>query len=215
MSLFKNLKKSFGADMFSENEDEKSFTKKIIFEKDDDNLNEEKKEKTQNNIDEKDIDGKNIDKEATTKKTQMETITKKIVSKKSLKNLNQIKMANEEKNVYEKEGQLAIDLAQNEENFIIQATLAGIRVEDLDILIEDDLIVIKGEREKPKNAKTKEDLDYIIQECYWGAFSREIILPEEIKIDEVSAEMENGILIIKLPKLQRQKRKKVLIKLKG
>lgn len=207
MSFLKNFKKKFDVDMFSKYEDEESSAEKIVFEIDSDNLEKENNEKREG---EEKVEN-NGDKKTTTKKTQIETITKKIVSKKPLKNLNQIKMKSEEKSIYEKGGQLAIDLAQNEETFIIQATLAGIKVEDLDILIENDLVVIKGEREKPQE---KKDYEYVIQECYWGPFSREIILPEEIKIDEVDATMKNGILIIKLPKLKRERRKKVIIKLK-
>jgi HSP20 family protein len=122
-------------------------------------------------------------------------------------------MASEKQNnIFQTEGQLAIDLLQNKEEFVIQAALAGVKGEDLDILVEGDSVIIKGVREKLKSKKN--DYQYILQECYWGPFSREVILPEEIKIDDVEAIFKNLILTIRIPKLQRERRKKVLVKVK-
>ena len=106
---------------------------------------------------------------------------------------------------FEPEGQLAIDIYQTEQNLVIQSAIAGIKPESLDISIEQDVITIKGTREKPFD----ENGDYFSQECFWGPFSREVVLPAEIDPDRVTAEMKNGILTIRIPKILREKRRKI------
>jgi len=70
-------------------------------------------------------------------------------------------------------------------------------------------VVIHGKREKTETIK---DEDYFYQECYWGKFSRSIILPQEVDADKAVASLKNGILLIKLPKLNREKTKKLKVK---
>ncbi|MFH1509160.1 MAG: Hsp20/alpha crystallin family protein [bacterium] len=107
------------------------------------------------------------------------------------------------------EGQLTIDVFQNEDSIIIKSTIAGVEPEDLDISINNDMITIKGER---KNEATIKEDDYFYQECYWGGFSRSVILPMEVNADEIEAELKNGILTVILPKAQKSKTKKIQVK---
>lgn len=107
------------------------------------------------------------------------------------------------------EGQLLIDVYQTEEYLIIKSTIAGVRPEDIDISINNDMLTIRGKRQTQEEI-TEEN--YIYKECYWGSFSRSIILPVNVKTDKVQAYLENGVLIIKL-KREKQK-KKTLIKVK-
>ncbi len=106
------------------------------------------------------------------------------------------------------EGQLAIDVYQTENELIIQSAVAGVKAENLDISMEQDIIVIKGNRQKP----FEEQGDYFIQECFWGPFSREIILPAEVDPTRASAEMKNNILTIKIPKIIREKKRKIIVR---
>jgi len=106
------------------------------------------------------------------------------------------------------EGQLTVDVYQTETELILESAVAGIKVEDLDVLIEDDVITIKGKRNNPLPDKG----DYFIQECYWGKFSRKVILPVEVDAARADASMREGVLIIRIPKIQREKKKKVLIR---
>lgn len=106
------------------------------------------------------------------------------------------------------EGQLAIDMYQTETELIIQSAVAGVRPEDLDISMERDIIVIKGNRKKP----FEEQGDYFVQECFWGPFSREIILPAEVDPTKAEAEMKNNILTIKIPKIIREKKRKIVVR---
>lgn len=100
------------------------------------------------------------------------------------------------------EGQLSVDVYQDKDNIVIKSTIAGVKPEDIDIAIHNDLITIKGRREA--ETQINQD-DYFYQECYWGKFSRSIILPVEVKAEETSAELKNGILTITLPKARPSK----------
>lgn len=108
----------------------------------------------------------------------------------------------------EQEGQLALDIYQTENELVIQSAIAGVRPEDLEISIEKDILTIVGERRKP----FEENGDYFSQECYWGRFSRQVILPVEIDPDKVEAILKEGILTIRMPKIQREKRRRITVK---
>lgn len=103
----------------------------------------------------------------------------------------------------EQEGQLAVDVYQTEDDIIIIAPLAGVRKEDVELKIVDDVITIEGSRKKP--AKLPDNKNFLVQECFWGSFSRSIILPAPVKNDKVKAGFEDGILKITIPKSDRLK----------
>jgi len=107
------------------------------------------------------------------------------------------------------EGQLTIDVYQNPNEIVIKSTIAGVSPEDLDITITNDMVTIKGSRRKDDSIKEE---DYFYQECYWGAFSRSVILPVDIEADKAQASIKNGILTLKLPKSEKIKTKKILVK---
>ena len=115
----------------------------------------------------------------------------------------------EKKEWFKKEGQLVVDVFQTDSEIIIQSPVAGVKPEDLDISIENDIISIRGERKKPREPQEK---NYLYQECWWGAFSRKIVLPEEVNPEEISASMKKGILTIKLPIIHREKERKISVK---
>lgn len=110
----------------------------------------------------------------------------------------------------EAEGELAVDVYQTPTAFVIESTIAGVKPEDIDISTTAESITIKGRREKEEKIKTE---NYIHQECYWGRFSRTIILPQEIDPDKVQASIKNGVLKVILPKLNKGKAKKIKVKL--
>ncbi len=97
----------------------------------------------------------------------------------------------------ETEGQLSIDVYQTDKKIIIKSTIAGVKPEDLKISLHHDLLTIRGNREV--NEKISDD-NYLYRECYWGSFSRSIILPAEVDNKKVEAELENGVLTITLYK---------------
>ena len=97
----------------------------------------------------------------------------------------------------ETEGQLAIDVFQTDKTIIIKSTIAGVRPEDLKISLHHDLLTIKGSRSIKESVSEE---DYLFRECYWGSFSRSIILPTEVDSKRVEAELESGVLTITLYK---------------
>lgn len=110
---------------------------------------------------------------------------------------------------FEPEGKLAIDVYKTDGEIIIEAPVAGVKAEDLHISLKGDVVRIKGYRERPSEVLKK---DYFLQECYWGKFSREIILPEETDPSRAEAFIREGILTIKTPKIHREKERVVKIK---
>jgi len=108
----------------------------------------------------------------------------------------------------EQEGQLTVDVFQDDEYIIIQSTIAGVGQDDIDISITNDMVTIKGRRAPAAKIRPG---DYFYRELYWGAFSRSIILPVDIDADGAKASMKNGLLTIRLPKLERLKTKKLKI----
>lgn len=109
----------------------------------------------------------------------------------------------------EDEGQLTIDVYQTPEEIIVESPIAGVNPEDLDISITNESITVRGKRNKER--KVAEE-DYFYQECYWGKFSRSVILPQEVDAERAEATIKNGVLTIRLPKLNRQKSRKLKVK---
>ena len=113
------------------------------------------------------------------------------------------------KNLGGPEGELAVDVYQTAKDVVIEAAIAGVDSDELDIFIESDTVTIKGER---AGCASDQDKSYFYQECYWGAFQRRIILPEEVDAERAKAELKKGILCIRIPKTERKKRRKIDVK---
>lgn len=107
------------------------------------------------------------------------------------------------------EGQLSIDVYQTNKAIIVKSTIAGVKPDDIDISINNDMLTIRGKREMLE--EIRED-DYLFRECYWGSFSRSVILPVEIEADKIEAELENGVLTIVLPKAKSAKEISIKVK---
>jgi len=120
----------------------------------------------------------------------------------------------EEKNVFdelfdESEGELAIDVYSTPTALVIESAIAGVKPEDIDVSINPESVTIRGKRERTEKIKTE---NYIHQECYWGRFSRTIILPQEVDPDKSHANIKNGVLKVTLQKADKEKTKKIKIK---
>src|SRR3989344_281877 len=109
----------------------------------------------------------------------------------------------------EEEAQLSVDVYQNPSEIIIKAMVSGVKPDDLDVSITRDSVTIRGERREERSVS---DEDYLHKELYWGAFSRMIPLPEEIDVDEAEAIEKNGMLILHLPKLDRNREARIRVK---
>ena len=102
------------------------------------------------------------------------------------------------------EGQLALDAYQTSDSVIIKAPLAGVKPEDINVAMSDNVITIKGQRKEEHEVKKD---DYLLQECFWGSFSRSLELPPECDLEKAQASLKNGILIITIPKTVKNKTK--------
>lgn len=109
----------------------------------------------------------------------------------------------------EEEAQLTVDLYQTATDIIVQTMIAGVVPDNLSITITRDMITIHGKREENKAINSE---NYFVQELYWGAFSRTISLPEEVDPEEAEAVEKHGLLIIKLPKINKEKKTQLKVK---
>lgn len=100
----------------------------------------------------------------------------------------------------QEEGHLTVDVFQNGKDIVIQSTIAGTDPKDIDVSITKDVVTIKGRRSSEEKVKSH---DYYHRELYWGSFSRSIILPAEIDPDNAKASIKNGVLTIRLPRIEK------------
>ena len=95
------------------------------------------------------------------------------------------------------EGQLAVDVAQTEKDVMIVSTMAGAISDQIEVYLHNDLLTIRGRRVTPLNGR---EVEYFHEECFWGKFSRTIVLPVEVKGEMARAEYHNGVLTVWVPK---------------
>lgn len=96
------------------------------------------------------------------------------------------------------EGELAIDVYVTPSAVVVRTAMAGVRPQDISISLHNDLLTIRGTR---LEEETIEADRYMLQECYWGSFSRSVILPVPVEARGVEAVMKNGILKVILPRV--------------
>lgn len=109
----------------------------------------------------------------------------------------------------EEVGELPVDVYETANEIIIQTLIAGVLPENLSIDITRDVVSISGKREESKGVPNDA---YHTRELYWGAFERVVNLPEEVEIDEAEAIERHGMLIIKMPKVDKRRRSVLKIK---
>lgn len=107
------------------------------------------------------------------------------------------------------EGELPVDMYQTGDAIVIRALVAGVTPDDLDIAITRDMVTIKGIREEYQESA---DEDYYHRELFWGSFSRTLLLPEEVIIDEAEAQEKHGLLEIRLPKVDKDRSARLKVK---
>ena len=93
-------------------------------------------------------------------------------------------------------GTASVDVLRDQNHLVIRSTVAGVVPEDLDISMHGDLLTIRGRRDVGREVK---DEDWYYRECYWGAFSRSVVLPYEVNADRAEASLKNGVLEIRVP----------------
>ena len=109
----------------------------------------------------------------------------------------------------EVEGELAVDVYQTPTHIVIKAMIAGVRPEDLDVSITRDMVTIRGKRERHTEGTNG---DFFFQELYWGSFARTVVLPQEVEIEGAEAMEKHGLLIIRLPKIDKGRQARLKVK---
>lgn len=109
----------------------------------------------------------------------------------------------------EAEGQLAVDVYQTKENVVIKAPIAGVTSDNIDIEVAEDVVTIRGERVEDREVDREH---YYVQECYWGSFSRSVILPTSTIAEKAAASLKDGVLTVTIPKVAQDKVKKIKVK---
>ena len=173
------------------------------------NLEIEKDNSTTNKKTKKTTQKKQKKKKTSLKKTlkeKMQTNKKSIEVKKEKKDTSF--KQEKERNWFTKEGELTVDVYKTDKEIVVRSPISGVEAEDIDVSIENDMLIIRGYREEPESSVKKE---YLIKECFWGPFSKEIILPEEIDNSRVKASLKNGILTIKLPIVKTKGKRKIIV----
>jgi HSP20 family protein len=107
-------------------------------------------------------------------------------------------------------GELTVDVYQTPDDIVVESAIAGVKPDDIDIQVTADSISIKGSRHR---AREVSDDDYLCQECYWGKFARTVIFPQEINPEGAAVAFKNGILTVRLPKVNKRKSRNLKIKL--
>jgi len=109
----------------------------------------------------------------------------------------------------QQQGELPVDMYQTREAIVIRALVAGVSPGDMDIQITRDMVTIKGMREEYQESA---DDNYYHRELFWGSFTRTLLLPEEVVIDEAEASEKHGLLEIRLPKLDKHRSTQLRVK---
>ena len=110
-------------------------------------------------------------------------------------------------------GMLPVDLYETENEIVVKAAIPGVKPEDIDVTVTGDLLTIKGEF-KSEMEKKDEKRNYHRQERRYGSFSRQVTLPAGVNADACQADFDNGVLTLKLPKVEEARVKKVQIQSK-
>lgn len=105
-----------------------------------------------------------------------------------------------EENTNEHEGKLTMDVYQTPTHIVVQAPMAGVKAEDVDVSINNDMITIRGKRHQ-KNEISGDN--YYYREVFWGAFSRSVLMPGEVDSTRTEASFKNGLLTVTMPKVNK------------
>ena len=97
-------------------------------------------------------------------------------------------------------GQLPIDILENEKEILVITPIAGVDLDKTDIIVTNDVLTIRGERQTNLNSFSFKKRDYYVQECFWGRFSRSVILPANVDSQKIEANQKDHVLYIRIPK---------------
>jgi HSP20 family protein len=107
---------------------------------------------------------------------------------------------------------LALDIAEKNDAFVVKASIPGVLPEDLDITVNDNMLVIRGE---VKSDETIDEGEYHVRERRYGSFARSMTLPRTVNRNEIAANYVNGVLTLTLPKSEEVQPKRIAVKVEA
>ena len=102
----------------------------------------------------------------------------------------------------------ALDLSETAEGYLVEAALPGLKPEDVEITVENNVLTIKGETRQETDSK---DRNFHRLERRFGSFQRTIGLPTTVKADAIQASLDNGVLRLEIPKAEEVKPRKISV----
>ncbi len=132
---------------------------------------------------------------------------------------NEKLLSSDEESALDKIAQLDVDVFQSDNMIVVYAQASGADISDIQVSIEGDadIVLIEGQRLRPENLafpKKKPEGAFFTEECVWGEFYRRIILPESVDIEKADAKIYNGVLVLVLPLLKPEEKRKVKLEVK-
>jgi HSP20 family protein len=103
----------------------------------------------------------------------------------------------------------ALDIHETDTAYEVAVPLAGINPDDIDVKLHENTLTISGELPQPK---VEDNRKVVVQERYYGKFSRSVSLPQRVDSNKVEATYENGVLNLILPKLPKAQPKQISVK---
>lgn len=111
----------------------------------------------------------------------------------------------------EGEGELAVDVYQTPDSIVVKALVAGVQPQSIDISLTREMLTVSGIRSDEREV---EEENYFQRELYWGTFSRTILLPEEVDVERAEASEKHGVLMIRLPKINKKRETKLKVRMR-
>jgi HSP20 family protein len=108
--------------------------------------------------------------------------------------------------------ELKVDLLEDENSYVVKASIPGVKPEEVEVTLQHNLLTIKGE---VKESSEVEEKNYHMRERRYGSFMRSLMLPSEVNADAIEAKHEDGVLTVRLPKVQVEKATKIAVKAVG
>ena len=106
---------------------------------------------------------------------------------------------------------IPIDVIQKADDIIVTASLPGVKPEEIEVMVEDNVLTLKAE--SSRETETQES-GYLVRERSFGTFYRALRLPESVDIEKIHPIYENGVLTITMPKAEEKKRKQIKVSLR-
>jgi len=107
---------------------------------------------------------------------------------------------------------MMVDVAEEDGAYIVKAEMPGVKPEDVEVTLNNNVLTIKGEAKEESETK---EVDYHLRERRYGSFMRSLTMPANIKAEAIEAKNEHGVLTVRLPKAEEVKPKKITVKTNG